>query len=507
MDLHAGPLTVTYDSGTVRLFRIEDEEVLRMIYAGLRDADWNTASLVRTNESITDHGDSFQIRYDWQSIHSPIAMTGHLTIEGTVDGSLTVDFHGQAQADFYRNRIGLCMLHPVEGLAGQPVWIEHPDGNTSEAVFPSLISPTTPFLNIRGMRWQMASGQPFRLTYEGDVFETEDQRNWTDASYKTYSTPSALPIPAFVPAGTIVTQRVRFERLPQNLTGPITPSTASYALPRLGLGARADGVPLTANEADRLKACAIAHLRADVFFTNPDWTTGLMRASRDARLLGVPLELALFFTDTPAADAEALAAFVQAEQPAIWAMALFEASHWRTTAALLDAVLTHLRTAFPKVLLGAGTDANFVEINQHRLSYDRVDFVTYSVNPQAHLTDSRTMLENTAAQADTVATARVFSGGKPIHISPITLNPRFNPVAQDAAATLAGHPVPRVDPRHHTTFCAEWTARSLATLTRAGAASVTYFETHGPRGLLDETTDFPVLQLFRQPASAFNYPL
>ena len=28
---------------------------------------------------------------------------------------------------------------------------------------------------------------------EGDAFEMEDQRNWTDASYKTYVRPLALP--------------------------------------------------------------------------------------------------------------------------------------------------------------------------------------------------------------------------------------------------------------------------------------------------------------------------
>lgn len=39
--------------------------------------------------------------------------------------------------------------------------------------------------------------------FEGDVFEMEDQRNWTDASYKTYCTPwgcpSRLSSPAAIP--------------------------------------------------------------------------------------------------------------------------------------------------------------------------------------------------------------------------------------------------------------------------------------------------------------------
>ena len=37
---------------------------------------------------------------------------------------------------------------------------------------------------------------------QGDIFEMEDQRNWTDASYKTYVRPLALPWPYTLPAGT-----------------------------------------------------------------------------------------------------------------------------------------------------------------------------------------------------------------------------------------------------------------------------------------------------------------
>ena len=36
---------------------------------------------------------------------------------------------------------------------------------------------------------------------EGDTFEMEDQRNWTDASYKTYVRPLALPWPYTLRAG------------------------------------------------------------------------------------------------------------------------------------------------------------------------------------------------------------------------------------------------------------------------------------------------------------------
>ena len=43
---------------------------------------------------------------------------------------------------------------------------------------------------------------------EGDAFETEDHRNWTDASFKTYVRPLALPWPYVLPKGKPVTQSV-----------------------------------------------------------------------------------------------------------------------------------------------------------------------------------------------------------------------------------------------------------------------------------------------------------
>ena len=44
---------------------------------------------------------------------------------------------------------------------------------------------------------------------EGDTFEMEDQRNWTDASYKTYVRPLALPWPYTLAKGTVIEQAVR----------------------------------------------------------------------------------------------------------------------------------------------------------------------------------------------------------------------------------------------------------------------------------------------------------
>src|SRR5439155_6344735 len=47
-----------------------------------------------------------------------------------------------------------------------------------------------------------------RFDFEGDLFEMEDQRNWTDNSFKTYCTPLALPWPKDAHAGQKISQKV-----------------------------------------------------------------------------------------------------------------------------------------------------------------------------------------------------------------------------------------------------------------------------------------------------------
>ena len=78
------------------------------------------------------------------------------------------------------------------------------------------------------------------LTFEGDVFETEDQRNWTDASYKTYSRPLEQPFPYFVNKGDSIEQKVSLKlttakNLKQQFIGTVLPGAElKFPFPRIG---------------------------------------------------------------------------------------------------------------------------------------------------------------------------------------------------------------------------------------------------------------------------------
>ena len=66
----------------------------------------------------------------------------------------------------------------------------------------------------------------------GDVFEMEDQRNWSDASYKTYVRPLSLPWPYVMEQGVVNRQSVELS-IERNQGSAAEPS-ARQGGPRTG---------------------------------------------------------------------------------------------------------------------------------------------------------------------------------------------------------------------------------------------------------------------------------
>lgn len=121
---------------------------------------------------------------------------------------------GEALTSFMKNRIGICVLHPVKECADRPVELRQPEGTKYAGSFPELISPHQPFKNIATMKWELEGGTEANLAFSGDIFEAEDHRNWTDCSYKIYGTPLELPFPVAVSKGEKLYQQVNLQVSP-----------------------------------------------------------------------------------------------------------------------------------------------------------------------------------------------------------------------------------------------------------------------------------------------------
>ncbi len=62
------------------------------------------------------------------------------------DGSLEFTGTATPKTDFLTARTGFVVLHPLKGVAGQPVEVEHVDGTVEKSKFPELVNPIQPFL-------------------------------------------------------------------------------------------------------------------------------------------------------------------------------------------------------------------------------------------------------------------------------------------------------------------------------------------------------------------------
>ena len=131
----------------------------------------------------------------------------------------------ESLTEFATNRTGLVVLHPP-ALAGTELTVRHSGGAVERTLFPGRISPHQPAFDIAGLSWSH-DGLGVDVRFTGDVFEMEDQRNWTDASYKTYSRPLALPFPYPLAEGERVVQSIDVSVSGAPVPRRPTPSRAS----------------------------------------------------------------------------------------------------------------------------------------------------------------------------------------------------------------------------------------------------------------------------------------
>jgi hypothetical protein len=98
-----------------------------------------------------------------------------------------------------------------------------------------------------------------------------------------------------------------------------------------------------------------------------------------------------------------------------------------------------------------------------------------------------------------------LGAGRPVHVGPVTLRPRFNAVATTAPS---GTPEAEADDLQAEPFTAAWTLASIGALTLDGVASASYFETAGPRGISDAAGRlYPVGELLRELAAHKGCPV
>ena len=471
--------------------RFDGSIVLRMVRVVARDRDWNT---VRTEMTAIRSGET-AVEIDLAMVGLGANITATLTIE--VDAGLRLSVSGTSHTAFERNRLGFVVLHPPS-VAGAPLAVISPDGSRIVTAFPTQVSPHQPAFDIAALEWT-ANSVASTLRFEGEVFEMEDQRNWTDASFKTYSTPLALPFPVALPAGHEFSQTLE---LVSSRVAPAQPErsglitlVAAGSVPEISVGAST--APGPAPTLSVPTSTVLVELETE----QTVWRDALTRAARS----GIPLDVRIV---TSAPDDIDLVLDALSGVPVL-RVGVFSADTHVTEPNLWARLEGSVAARGLEVELVAGTRAHFTELNR---SSDRLiptaDAVTFSVTPQMHARERAQLVESIEMQAVVARDAASIAGGRPVHVGPITLRARFNAVSTTprtaGPGTLDAGYGPHLDDnatdeRQTSVAARAWTVASFAALAAAGVASACYFEEWGPRGLMDsDGAPYPVFDAIQQ---------
>ncbi len=495
--LRAGQLSMVYENGNLRYISSGKHELVRMIYPAVRAPGWVTINPLISEEEFDLQPDSFSIKYLCRYVTKEINFTARFTITGNPDNSLIFKMEGEALDSFEKNRIGFCLLHPINGCAGECCTIKHNNDETEKLEFPRFISPHQSFSDIKSMSWDI-SDKKCTLNFYGDIFETEDQRNWSDASYKTYSTPLSLPFPVKIEKGEKVNQKIELlvegslpdkDFLADQIEIIINPDKVTD-IPMIGIGRSSRPQPLTREEINKLKKLRFDSYRIDIYLFDPGWKKVAGIAVDEAEKLEYPVEFSLFSDENAVDQISDFINWVNTCHSDIAVVHLFDKNLQSTPDILTDTIAPILKNALPGVKISCGTNANFVQLNRSRPESVHNDYITYSIHPQEHASDNSTLTENIIAQKYTVESTLRFANGKEVWISPVNIQRRFNANIENyESAPKSVEIPPQVDNRLMSLFGACWTAGSMKYLFESGIKGVTYFETVGERGIFQG--DFP----------------
>ncbi|UYO96584.1 hypothetical protein OED01_13370 [Microbacterium sp. M28] len=451
--------------------------LLRAVRAAVRDSGWLTVPV--TVLSVASDASSLTMHLQHDGLGARLDST--LRVAAQAD-ALRIEWDAVNTDAFETNRTGLVVLHPATD-AGRPAVVVHPDGSSEAVAFPTVISPHQPIVGIRKLRVD----DDFALKFAGGVFEMEDQRNWTDASFKTYSRPLELPFPYPLDAGERVRQSITIRALG---TGPVPSSdsgavalVAGGTVPSFGVEASTAPGPVPVSDAGSFRV-------VELNLATPNWRAALERAAGD----GVPLDVRIVTDGSAPVLAEGVREVAQyADAPGVLRMTAFDATEHVSDSRVVSALRAAMAASGLSLPVLAGARSHFTELNreQARIARD-VDGIVVNTTPLFHTLDTEQLVEALAMQRLIAEQAVSIAGGLPVHIGPVSLRPRFNNVATtpepaprrtDLSEGYGAEFTGAVDARQGAPELGAWVIASAAAFAVPGVASVSWFETWGPRGL------------------------
>ena len=518
----AGALTLDFLDGAIRHLCWHGIEVVRGIACPIRDANWATHASVLVDESITKTPDDFEISQ--VRLVSDGALRIKLTFKGSSDGTFSATAEMSACRELTTNRAGFTLLHPLRGVAGTPMHVIHPDGSTSPSHFPMLISPDQVASEISGLRHSI-NGIGTEMVFRGEVFEMEDQRNWSDASFKTYCRPLSLPIPYRLNTGDIQRQEIyiRFRGTP-----PSKAITAIGSPPGiLELGSSIENVPGLAvaiydgaipdpgvHKFARLINPGILQLRI-----RPETALAVCESARSTIAVSpaeIELEIVVPSSDDPQAALARVAADCESAFLTIARVLALPESYlhsyqpvgpWPTGPKPQD-LWKYARNLFPGAEIGGGVLTYFTELNRCRPPSSMCDYIAHGSTAITHAADDRSVVEGLEGLSHIYRSASALAEGRDYRLGLVAIGMRSNPYGAGVVENIQQNRIAMAgaDPRQRGLFAAAWAVGAVAATEGHNVSSLALSAFVGPFGMIHRREPW-VQPLYQEGSTDMVYPI
>ena len=464
-----GGFTLDLAREAIRNIRYEGTQLIDLLYTAIRPLDWST---LKSDEYAAD----VQIIGEDCVISITESLAGALIAKTKVilssSNTFSVDYELQGLAEFSVNRWGICFCLNTKDWMGSSV---NTSGNTyslAEDISPQrvvggVIQGLFPASNE--MHFIATDKRNLKVVSTGKVLEAEDQRNWTDNTYKIYSGSLSEKFPFVMSAGSIWKQSVNFE---VGATAHIATDAAKIlvqeieTLPSIGLQFNHDSL-LSPDDLEK----AFILLEIDHLRINEESLSSQKIATTAAN--GLILETALLSSNKGSALKEEVL-HLSERVPA--GSRLLVQREGREVVDETDLPKNgSLNSYIP------GSDAFLVDLQDDKYKFG--NSVSYSMAPTVHSFDTETIFKTLFTQQESIKFAQKQIAPQ-VFISPVTFSMRGNPHSGHSKEQRINFAEPEMARHIRTIEGAAWTLGSIHALASAGAFSGSWHELFGEYGAI-----------------------
>ena len=131
--LSCGPARLVLEGDRLRHLHLDEVEAIRGLSFLVRDRDWGTVAPRIDDLRLSDEPDGPRITWTARYDMGTGSVRAALTVDLTPDG-LTARAVIGAEGQVWTNRTGFTLLHPITGVAGAPVTVDHAGGPPEQAL-------------------------------------------------------------------------------------------------------------------------------------------------------------------------------------------------------------------------------------------------------------------------------------------------------------------------------------------------------------------------------------